>query len=400
MVHGETIVTLREPMNHRPWQSEKTAMPLWSWMQKLKVAHALAALPIMLAIAGPASSEIITVQDMLRGASSTPTQCSAVHDAVWVTVKDHSFCMRYYLATSDSVERRPVVFLQGDRLGVLNLRTGTFAVPPGEKDVDTDELMKIALTLHRQTKLPAIYLARVGLEGSSGDHRLRHSVLELEVTNAALEAIKQKYQFEGFHLLGQSGGAHLVAGLLAKRQDIGCAVIGSGPLAPVRRPRQDASLEAYNPLSELASIQKNQSARIMVVTDPADKKVREQTQTNFVQSLQQAGRQVEQYLVEATDENRHGVVGYARLVLSGCLRGAGTEVISQQVAKAVQLRVAAAKPKVEGRNDGSTDSTLASGQGHGHTTATETSPRDIPAREPLQRGGAPEATHKEEITGE
>jgi hypothetical protein len=119
-----------------------------------------------------------------------------------------------------------------------------------------------------------------------------------------------------------------------------------------------------------------------------------------VQSLQQAGRQVEQYLVEATDENRHGVVGYARLVLSGCLRGAGTEVIAQQVVKAVQLRVAAAKPKVEGRNDGSTDSALASGQGHGHTTATETSPRDIPAREPLQRGGAPEATHREAITGE
>jgi hypothetical protein len=57
--------------------------------------------------------------------------------------------------------------------------------------------------------------------------------------------------------------------------------------------------------------------------------------------------------------------------------------------------VTAAKPKVEGRNDGSTDSTLASGQGHSHTTGTDTSPRDIPAREPLTRGGAPETTHKE-----
>lgn len=375
-------------------------MPLSSRTRILKLKRAVAALAILFGIAVPAGAEIITVQDMLRGSNSTPTQCSAVHDAVWVTVKDHSFCMRYYLATSDSEERRPVVFLQGDRLGVLNLRTGTFAVPPGEKDVNTDDLMKIAVVLHRQTKLPAIYLARVGLEGSSGDHRIRHSVLELDVTNAALEAIKQKYHFDGFHLLGQSGGAHLVAGLLAKRQDIGCAVIGSGPLAPVRRPRQDSALESYNPLSELASIQKNKSARIMVVTDPADKKVREQTQSNFVKSLQQAGHPVEQFIVEATDENRHGVVGYSRIALSGCLRAAGTEVIAQQVAKAVQQRVAAAKPKAAGRNDGSTDSTPASGQAHGHTTATETSPRDLPAREPPIRGNAPEATHKEATPGD
>ena len=115
-------------------------MPLSSWIQNLRRAHVLVALAIILGIAGLAQAEIITVQDMLRGTNSTPTQCSAVHDAVWVTVKDHSYCMRYYLATSGGEERRAVVFLQGDRLGVLNLRTGTFAVPPGEKDVDTDDL--------------------------------------------------------------------------------------------------------------------------------------------------------------------------------------------------------------------------------------------------------------------
>ena len=390
MHHRELFVTLGATMTRL--------------IRNLKLSRAaqavFVALALVAAIAIPTRAEIISVQDMLRGSNSTPTQCSAVHDAVWVAVKDHSFCMRYYLATNGSEDRRPVVFLQGDRLGVLNLRTGTFAVPPGEKDVDTDDLMKVALALNRQTKLPAIYLARVGLEGSSGDHRVRHSVLEREVTNAALEAIKQKHHFEGFHLLGQSGGAHLVAGLLAKRQDIGCAVIGSGPLAPVRRPRQDSALESYNPLSELAAIKSNQSARIMVVTDPADKKVSGQVQSNFVQMLQQAGRPVDQFIVETTDENRHGVVGYSRIVLSGCLRNASKEEIGQQVAKAVQQRVAAAKPKVQGRNDGSTDGTPASGRALGHTNATETSPREAPARETLPRGGAPETTHKEAITGE
>ena len=129
-----------------PFVSLGVAMTLWNRNLKTpRTAHAAFAVAFMLAITFPARTEIITVQDMLRGTNSTPTQCSAVHDAVWVTVKERSFCMRYYLAAGAGEDHRPVVFLQGDRLGVLNLRTGTFAVPPGEKDVDTDELMKVAV---------------------------------------------------------------------------------------------------------------------------------------------------------------------------------------------------------------------------------------------------------------
>src|SRR5262249_2653248 len=162
----------------------------------------------------------------------------------------------------------PVVFLQGDRLGVLNLRTGAFAVPDSERDINTDDLAKVAVSLSRQTKNTALYLARVGLEGSSGDHRMRHSVLELNATNAALDAIKKRYKFEGFHLIGQSGGAHLVAGLLGLRQDVGCAVIGSGPLAPARRAGygEDPTLEHFNPTSNLPAILRNHAGRIIVVT--------------------------------------------------------------------------------------------------------------------------------------
>lgn len=360
------------------------------------------ALAAVFAAAAPAHADIVSVEDMVRGTSSSSASCSAKANTVWVTVKGRSFCMRYYLAPYNSPERKPVLFLQGDRLGVLNLRTGTFAVPAGEKNIDTDDLMKIAVTLSRQTKLPAIYLARVGVEGSSGDHRLRHSVLELDVTNAALDAIKQKYQFEGFHLLGQSGGAHLVSGLLTRRDDIGCAVIGSGPLTPVRRPKpDDPALEHYNPLSEVAAFARNRSARIMVVTDPADKKVSGQNQTNFVRALQQAGRAADQFIVQATDENRHGVVAYSRIVLSGCLRSASTEEIAKQVDRAVQQRVAAAKPKPEGRNDGSSDGTVASGQTQTRGGATETLPRATETpREKLPRLGAPETTHMEKLPGE
>ena len=352
----------------------------------VRAAGTAIAVAVALATATPANADIVAVADMLRGIGSTSAQCAVTPQAVWITVKGRSFCMRYYLASSGSEDRNPIVFLQGDRLGVLNLKTGAYAVPANEQSINTDDLMRVAVALSRQTKITAIYLGRVGVEGSSGDHRLRHSVLELQVTNAALDAIKQKHQFAGFHLLGQSGGAHLVAGLLALRKDIGCAVIGSGPLSPNRRPSPlgEPWLEQFNPATEAPAIVRNGASRIMVVTDPADKKVSARTQTAFVRMVEQAGRPVEQYIVQAIDENRHGVVAYSRLALSGCLRGASTEEVARAVDRLVQQRVAAAKATIEKRADGNKDNSAASGQSQGHYTGA-----------PEARPRAPEFTHKE-----
>ena len=337
-------------------------------------------------------ADVITVADMLHGIKLSAEQCARLPQAKWITALGHSYCMRYYLAQAGEDVKRPIVFLQGDRLGVLNLRTGSFSVPDGERDVNTDDLMRFATVLARDNKMTAIYLARVGVEGSSGDHRVRHSILELQATNAALDAIKQQYGFEGFNLIGQSGGAHLVAGLLGMRHDIGCAIIGSGPLAPVRRPYPlpEPGLEHFNPASNIAAIVRNRGSRIMVVTDPEDRKVNAEKQTAFVRLLQQAGVPAEQYLVQAVDENRHGVVAYARVALSGCLRNESAQVVAQRVERVVRQRVAAAKPKPERREDGSKDQLVGSGEIHGHPTEDAGLP---PQKNPVER--APEALHPE-----
>jgi hypothetical protein len=343
-----------------------------------RIAGAAIALAGAAAIATPADADMVAVADMLRGISSTSMQCAVTPLAVWIVVKGRGFCMRYYLAGSVKDDRKPIVFLQGDRLGVLNLRTGAYAVPANEQSINTDDLMRVAVAMSRQTKTTAIYLARVGVEGSSGDHRLRHSILELQVTNATLDAIKHKHQFAGFHLLGQSGGAHLVAGLLALRRDVGCAVIGSGPLAPVRRlsPPDEPWLEHFNPITEVPAIARNRASRIMVVTDPADRKVNARTQTAFVRMVAQTGRPIEQYLVQATDENHHGVVTYARLALSGCLRGASAEEITRDVDKLVQQRVAAASAGTEGHAGANKDGAAGSGYSQIHHAGTpEARPR-------------------------
>jgi hypothetical protein len=309
----------------------------------MPAAGLLRAVPLVLVVSLPAQAHIVPVADMLRGITMTVAQCAAIPQAVWLNANGRDFCIRYYLSTAGGEGSRPVVFLQGDRLGKLNLKTGEFAPTPRDRDLDTDNFVRAADSMSKQYKTTAIYLARAGLDGSSGNHRIRGTVLELDVTNAALDAIKRRHRFDGFHLIGQSGGSKLVGGMLALRSDIGCAVIGAGKLHGTgpRRPASDASNDYFNVSDSISTIAQKRTTRIMLVTDPEDKKVPEPAQTGFVHGLRNAGGQVEQFIVQATDENRHGVSGYSRVAAAGCLRGDNTETIAQSLQRLVEKRLAA-----------------------------------------------------------
>ncbi|MBX9827949.1 MAG: hypothetical protein K2Y27_23475 [Xanthobacteraceae bacterium] len=324
-------------------------MPTRDQIRPLRpILAALTGALLSLCAAAPARAHIIPVADLVRGITVTQAQCAALPQAAWLNGLGHKFmgrefCIRYYLSTAGGEGARPAVFLQGDRLGRLNLRTGEYTSSGRDKDIDTDDFVRAAEVLSKQTGGPAIYLARPGLDGSSGDHRIRHSVLELNITNAALDAIKRRHRFDGFHLIGQSGGSMLVGGMLALRSDVGCAVIGSGRLAPDRptRPSPDPAMEYFNVADAVSAIAQKRAARILVVTDPLDKRVPEPTQTNFVRMLRQAGGQAEQILVQATDDDRHGVVAYSRTTAAGCIRGASTDEIARELYVQIQKRLAA-----------------------------------------------------------
>ena len=321
------------------------------------VALLVAAAALVLAAALPARAHIVPLADMLRGIQMTPAQCAALPSTLWLVVDRRPFCIRYYLSTAGGEGSHPVVFLQGDKLGRLNTRTGVFSPRPNDKDIDTDSLTRFADKLSRLTKTTAIYLARVGIDGSSGRHSIRHSMLELTVTNAALNALKQRHRFEGFHLIGQSGGSLLSGGMLALRNDIACAVIGSGPLALLKPPRHsaDPARDYFNVADAIPAIAQRRATRILVVTDPSDKKVPERSQTGFVQRLRQAGGQAEQFMVQATDENHHGVVVYAVTAAIGCLRGKSTQDIAQHIQRQVEKRLAA-KAKADLQKNAATNS--------------------------------------------
>lgn len=303
-----------------------------------------------LAAAVPAAAHVIPLQELRQGVAMTPAQCASLPSTVWLVVQGRPFCIRYYLSNAGGqgtqLAARPVVFLEGDKLGSFNTRTGVFKVEPGrDKDIDTDNLDKYAEGLSKRNKTTAIYLGRVGVDGSSGDHRLRHTLLELQVTNAALEAIKQRHRFEGFHLVGQSGGSTLAGGLLAMRSDVGCAVLGAGRLVNPRHlwPKGPTGqiIEQFNVTDAAAIIAQRRTTRILLVTDPADQRVPEKFQTPFVQMVRQAGGQADQFLVQATDENRHGVTPYSHMTMAACVQGASSPEIAQQLTQLVAKRLEA-----------------------------------------------------------
>jgi hypothetical protein len=177
-----------------------------------------------------AVAEIIKKEDLLNGITISRAQCESAAQTVWVAVDGREFCVRYYLSTAGGEGQRPVVFLQGDKLGRFEQKTSTWMEPSKAEDIDTDVLMRIADAFSKMAKTTAIYLARIGVDGTSGNHMSRRTIIEIDLINAALDAIKLRHRFESFHLTGQSGGSKIAAGLVGLRRDISCLVLGSAPL--------------------------------------------------------------------------------------------------------------------------------------------------------------------------
>jgi hypothetical protein len=321
-----------------------------------RTASATAVLAAAAVAATGAGAEIIKKEDMLRGITTTRDRCAATPQTLWLNVDKQDFCVRYYLSTAGGEGTRPVVFLQGDHFTTVDTKTWQWIPISKDKnagvtydptnsaqhgDVNTDDLTRTADAFSKMAKTTAIYLARIGVDGTSGNHVFRKTLLELHLMSAALDAIKQRYGFEGFHLAGQSGGSTLVAGLAATRRDIACAVSGSGRLGKSYDiSSKDPARTLVNPLEFIASIAQNRSLRFSMVTDSADRSVPVKQQTPFAEKMHRAGRDITQYFVAATDDYHHGVVGYTQLVTGGCVLGKSDADIATAVGTMVKRNAA------------------------------------------------------------
>ena len=155
-------------------------------------------------------------------------------------------------------------------------------------------------------------LARPGIYGSSGDHKERRRPREVAIVGAALDALKAAFGWKVIDLVGLSGGGHLVAALLAERDDIGCAVIASGNVS-VRHRNADQGWQTditgfsdfADPIDLVARVANSPPRQVIVLTDPEDKIVSAASQSAYVAGLREAGVSVDHRLVRALEPTRH-----------------------------------------------------------------------------------------------
>lgn len=309
------------------------------WSNVVRGALAATLLVIAGFAADPAGAEIIKKEDTLRGITMTREECAAKPQTFWLNVYGEDFCVRYYLSTAGGQGSIPVVILNGDRNGSIDLTRWAWTDPSKATDINTDSFIGIADHFSKMARTTAIYIGRIGVEGTSGTHLARKTLVELKLMDMALEALRQRYQFEGFNLVGESGGGRLVFGLAEMRRDVACLISGSGQIAGRGTPLRSAEpgKTYFDVMGKVASLAQNRDLRMMVISDPNDQQVPiARDQTPMVQTLRQAGYAVPHLLVEATDPKHHGVLDYGAIAVAGCVLGRSDAEIAQAVGTLVR----------------------------------------------------------------
>jgi len=249
------------------------------------------------------------------GSIMSEDMCHFAETSVWVVVSGKGECVRYFHAGLKDINPMVHVWFHGDRLehywprGVPGSGRITHTEVISYADNSPDNLQQSANREYEKFNIPYIRFSRPGVYGSSGDHNQRRRPREIEIINAAFETIKKKYKIESFILSGQSGGGHIVASLLASRNDISCAVITSGSVAVGKRIkikgwRTDATgyEDYYDPIEHVNEIASNDKRPIFIVGDPRDENVPFTTQEAYYEELKKFGHQA--WLIRASGQGK------------------------------------------------------------------------------------------------
>jgi pimeloyl-ACP methyl ester carboxylesterase len=302
-----------------------------------------AAILLAVVAADPAAAEIIRVEDMLRGIRMTREECAAKPQTFWLNIYGRDYCLRYYLSTAGGEGTRPVIILNGDSLGPISLKNWTWKNPSESKDDDTDKLQRVADRFSKSAKTTAIYIGRIGVEGTSGSHLARKTLVEVNLMDAGLDALRKRHQFEGFHLVGQSGGGKLVFGLAELRRDVGCLISTSGGLisSPSDKRTNDPAKTYFDIEENIKFLARNRDLRIIVISDPDDKQVSAaKKQAPMVDSLREEGQKVLHLEVAATDAKRHGTLfAYGTVAMAACVAKKTDDEIMQVIDKVVDTKI-------------------------------------------------------------
>jgi pimeloyl-ACP methyl ester carboxylesterase len=265
---------------------------------------------------------------LTRGVIVTESQCKSLRTAAWVRVDGTGYCVRYWVSTAGGSKDEVIVFVHGDigdakKPNALNQYSAVITAGRMQRD---------AHRLSRTYGGPYIAIGRLGAFGSSGDHRKRRTLLEIRVVMAALDELRTRYGFKRFHLAGQSGGAHTVAGLVQMRDDISCAVMAAGGLSVKSRMRDRgiknaANFSGYDPIDFVGKMQDKVGRRLIVMSDPDDQIVSFRSQLEFVERVRAKAIPILQITADSGTKEFHGLHTESQRLVTDCAKGMGDEAL-------------------------------------------------------------------------
>ncbi len=257
-----------------------------------------------------------------RGVKATRAECEQAPGTVWVESPAWgSECLRYWKAGFPAGPAgRTVVFFHGDVWLDQGVSPAYLKLTPDKVQQDADEWSS-------RLGMPYLFVGRPGTFGSSGDHGQRRRQGESELVSLALDRIKARHGITEWVVAGQSGGGHVTAALLAKRDDIVCAVPTSSVSSPrarwlLRGWKKDSTGydDSYEPLEVLVKEGRHPKLRVFVVGSPSDANTPWSSQQLLTGRAKAVGIPVMELTGEGTDPARHGMSRSARLVAGWCAK--------------------------------------------------------------------------------
>jgi len=276
----------------------------------------------------PKDADTFSESGVVSGSDMSQSACKWPDTSVWVVVGDKGECIRYFQAGMERQNEIVHVFFHGDRL-VHNPQNGTAWVPKGWYNNNSPNTLQGYADREFQTfKIPYVRFSRPGVYGSSGDHKRRRLIREVDIVQAGLEALKKRYGIRRFALSGQSGGGHIVASILPRRTDIICAVITSGAVAVRERVQIKGWLtdatglnNYFDPIDHVHQIPRIDERRIFIVGDPRDTNVPFSTQVSYYDELKESGHGVWLIKAKGRGSSYHGLSPVGFRVVKRCVDG-------------------------------------------------------------------------------
>lgn len=254
------------------------------------------------------SSEPFSGDEAVNGVVADPMQGDGP-GRVRVEVDGQHDVLAFYGATPEDSRADPMILLRGD---AIELRDGVLVANEFYRATSPRDVQALCEQFAALFGRPFLHLARPGILGSSGRHRDRRRPREVALVDAALTRLKERFGWAALNLVGQSGGGHLVAALIARRGDIDCAVIASGNTAVARRNRENGWVtdvtghaDFLDPIDHVAEVARHPPRKVIVLTDPQDARVSASVQTAYVDALRGAGVTVDHRFLPAAGALRH-----------------------------------------------------------------------------------------------